>query len=82
MLMMATAIHNIQNRKLPMTVGICFKNTNGIVKSSIKRNRNHPAQHPKDFFIGDPNKDRLSVSVHSMPGQAPVIQNRRACRSC
>lgn len=59
--MMATTIHTNQNRKLPMTVGMFFRKTNGSAKSSIKRNRNHPTQHQKAFLIGHPNKVSIAV---------------------
>ena len=61
MLMIATTIHINQNRKLPITVGIFFRKTNGSVRSSTKRKRNHPTQHQKDFLIGYLNKVSLSV---------------------
>ena len=61
MLMMATTIHINQNRKLPITVGTSLSQINGTVMFSAVKNRNHPVQHQKDFFIGYHNKVSLSV---------------------
>lgn len=76
MLMTATTIQINQNRKLPVTVGLFFRKTNGSARSSTKRNRNHPTQHQKDVLIGYPNKVSLSVSHHLLIRQVAVIKNR------
>lgn len=51
MLTIATIIHTIQNRKLPLSAGTSVSTKNGMEKSSMKRKTNQMTHKTKDFCM-------------------------------
>ena len=50
-LTMATAIHTIQKRKLPLSAGTSVSTKKGTKKSRMKRKTNQMTQNTKDFCM-------------------------------
>ena len=51
MLTIATIIHTIQKRKLPLSAGTSVSTKNGMKKSRMKRKTNQITQKTKDFCM-------------------------------